>query len=277
MAHDTHTNEGDAMTSELRTVKDLPAEMVEYVKDVETYRTNYGAAHWWEAEPIRETPEPGDTWSFGDWKPATADDATHVLLRHTLYGDYITSNAVEVSNYRALLEAYPDTFIEVQGYPGAAQLMLALDFMPAEDPESDDTPAERLDWMIEDLSGLASYPVYDEEAMTELEMQWTDEAIESYLRSDMVLELARADREAESEILAAEDIDNVREHVWDFYRETGNEYPYAEAVETIVFPDSHAKTGEVSDLTSHVIGRILEAWAKVIEGEMTVNGQEPLA
>lgn len=263
------------MTSELRTVKDLPAEMVEYVKDVETYRTNYGTRRFWEAEPIHETPEPGDTWSFGDFKPATADDATHVLLRHTLYGDYLTSAAVEVSNYRALLEAYPDTFIEVQGFPGAAQLMLALDFMPAEDPESNDTPAERLDYMIDDLSGLANYPVYDEEAMLALEMQWTDEAVESYLRPDMVLELARADRKAESEILAAESIDTVREHVWSYYSDAP-EYPYAEAVETIVFPGSYATTGEVSDLTKHVIGRVLEAWAKVIEGEMTVNGQEPL-
>lgn len=243
----------------MRTVKDLPAEMVEYVKDVETYVT------------------PGGTWSSGDWENATAEDATHVLLRHTLYGDYITSAAVEVSNYRALLEAYPDTFIEVQGYPGVAQLMLALDFMPADDPESNDSPAERLDYMVEDLSGLASYPVYDEELMTEIEMDWANEAIKSYLRSDMGSELNWADRETLGDILRAEPIDKVREYVWDYYRETGDEYPYAEAVETVVFPGARSKRGEISPLTDHVVTRMLEDWAKSIERDMTVNGQEPLA
>lgn len=272
----THTHEGDAMSDALRTVKDLPAEMVEYVKDVETYRTNYGAARWWEAEPIHETPEPGDTWSFGDYKEATANDATHVLLRHTLYGDYLPSAAVEVSNYRALLETYPDTFTEVVGHPGAHQLMLALDFMPADDPESDDTPAERLDYMIDDLSRLADYPVYDEELMSEIETEWTNEAIESYLRADMVNELARADREAESDILDAEPIDAVREHIWRYYSDVASEYPYAEAVKMIVFPGSYDRDRDVSELTEYVVDRILEAWSAVIEREMTVNDQEPL-
>lgn len=275
MAHTEPNGRGTAM-SKLRTVRDLPSEMVEYFKDVERSGTDYGKARWWDRDDavVTELPEVGGQWSYGDWSSATADDATHVLLRHTTYGDY-HGDAVEVSNYRTIKAAYPDAFTEVYGDYGTSALMLALDYMPADDPERDDTPAERLDYMIEDLSSLADYPLYDEEDHTYLEMEWADEAIESYLRADMSNELSRAGREAESDILAAEPIDNVRKIVWRYYSDAG-QYPYSEAVETIVFPGSHNRDRDVSELTEYVILAILAEWAAMIEGEMTVNGQDPL-
>ena len=230
---------------------DLPSETVDLVI-AERWAPDYTVSEWWKRSNVHTTPSPGDSWSYGDMESATRETASHVVIRYASYSDYSGSD-VEASNYRSLLRDFPGRFVELYGDYGTSALML---------------PVSCLDELVlEAITGLADYPLYDEEDSSALVMEWTQSAIGDYLRVDMQYDLDRAGRIAESEALRATDDDELTRLVWAFYSEAG-EYPYAEAVGSIVFPDSDA-------LTEHVVTAILDGWASAIG--RPADGQTALA
>ena len=230
---------------------DLPSETVDLVI-AERWAPDYSTSEWWKRPNIHETPSPGDSWSYGDMESATRETASHVVIRYASYSDY-SGNDVEASNYRSLLRDFPGRFVELYGDAGTCALML---------------PVSCLDELVlEAIAGLADYPLYDDEDSSALVMEWTQSAIGDYLRADMENDLDRAGREAETEALRATGDDELTELVWEFYSDAG-EYPYAEAVGTVVFPDSDA-------LREHVVSAILDKWAESIG--RPADGQTALA
>jgi hypothetical protein len=230
---------------------DLPSETIDYVI-AERDRPDYSTSEWWKRPNIHETPAPGDHWSYVDMEPATRETASHVVIRYTSYSDYSGSD-VEASNHRSLLRDFPGRFVELYGDAGTQALMLPVNCLD--------------DAVLEAIAGLADYPLYDEEDSSALVMEWTTEAISDYLRADMEHDLDRSDRAAESEALRATDDDELAGMVWTFYSDA-SEYPYAEAVGTVVFPDSDA-------LREHVVTAILDGWASAIS--QPADGQTALA
>jgi hypothetical protein len=216
---------------------DLPSETVDLVL-AERWAPDYSRANWWQRPNVRETPDAGGQWPYGDMEPATRETASHVVIRYASYSDY-SGSYVEVSNHRSLLRDFPGQFVDLYGDYGTRALMLPVSCLN----ES----------VLEAIAGLADYPLYDDEDSSELETEWTEEAITDYLKADMVNYLDRANRSTESEALQATNDDELREHVWTFYSEAG-EYPYTEAVGSVVFPNSDY-------LTEHVVTAILDRWA----------------
>jgi hypothetical protein len=230
---------------------DLPSEAVDLVI-AERWHPDYSTPQWWNRPNIHETPSVDYRWSYGDMKPATRKTASHVVIRVASYSDYSGSD-VEASNYRSLLRDFPDRFVELYGDYGTQALML---------------PVSCLDEaVLEAIAGLADYPLYDEEDSSALVMEWTESAIGDYLRADMEHDLDRAGRLAEAEALRATDDDELAGFVWDYYS-GASDYPHAEAVGSVVFPESDA-------LREHVVTAILDAWASAIG--RPADGQTTLA
>jgi hypothetical protein len=162
------------------TVFGLPRECVEYVKATprEHYTRGYMIGNEWRCGlPYTpdEWPDPGGTWSYGDWEQASPQQATHVLINYTGWSDY-SGSTVERSNYRSLLRDYPETFTDVYGDHGTAQLLLSVRWTPPDDGRAG---------LLDDIRALADYPLYDEEDHSALEMELADEAWDAYLSSDV--------------------------------------------------------------------------------------------
>jgi hypothetical protein len=231
---------------------DLPPECGDLVI-AESWSPDYSAGPgWWNRPKVHLTPSPEYRWSYGDVQPATRQTASHVLIRYAGFSDYSGSD-VEASNHRSLLRDFPDTFVELYGDFGTQGLLL---------------PVSCLDEaVLEAIAGLAEYPLYDEEDSSALVMEWTNEAIRDYLRQDMANDLDRADRTGEANALRETSDEDLTGIVWEFYSDRG-EYPYAESVGSVVFPDSDA-------LTEHVVTTILDRWAaslaKPADGQTTLS------
>lgn len=221
-------------------VRDLSRQVVTFVKvGHEQYdcpdRQNCG--HYWPGKPMLcvqtgiELPEPGGSWSYGDWDECSADEATHVLINATGYSDYSSAGPVEVSNYRSLLRDYPDTFTEVYGGYGTRELMLAMDWTP---------PGDGRDLLLDDISALADYPLYDEEDMSALEMEQADAAWDDYLYRDVPRELIDRSESPEAmedaiDALPADGEGSLREMFYDTLYDQPSS-PYMESTTSVVFP-----------------------------------------
>ena len=159
----------------VESVRDLPRECVTYVK--------------WRASYRREdAPEPGGTWSYGDWDQCAPEDATHVLLNYTGYSDYSGSSA-DRSNHRALMRDYPETFTNAYGGHGTEELMLSVDWTP---------PGDGRDGLLDAIAALADYPLYDEEDHSYLEMEAADDAWDQFLSWDVPRDLAEKSESPEA-------------------------------------------------------------------------------
>jgi hypothetical protein len=176
-----------------------------------------------------DLPEPGGSWPYGDWQTCDVvwypqNQATHVVIELATWSDY-SGNAVERSNYRSLLRDYPDTFTDVRGGYDTYALLLSVDWTPPEDGR---------EGLLEELSALADYPLYDEEDYSALEMELADEAWDAYLKWNVPSYLA-ADHGVSEEALEGVDEEILREA---FYRITGEqpEYPYGETAVDVHFP-----------------------------------------
>jgi hypothetical protein len=176
-------------------------------------------------------PEPGDrvamgTFGMDDHASSTlkAEPPSHVMLRLTLWGDYCGSG-VERSNHRALLEDYPDTFVDVYGDYGSSYLALATD-----QPIDSD--------LFEALVRLADdYPLYDDEDHSRLEDEMAMEAWDLYLCYDVPRGLR--ERGVSDDDLEALDSDALREAFYHFTAEA-NSGPYLESADSVVFPEMDA-------------------------------------
>jgi len=172
-------------------------------------------------------PEPGDRVAMGTFgmdelasSTLKAEPPSHVMIRLTLWGDYCGSG-VERSNHRALLQDYPDTFVDVYGDYGSSYLALATD-----QPIDSD--------LFEALVRLADdYPLYDDEDHSRLEDEMAVGAWDLYLCYDVPGDLRK--RGVSDDDLEALDSDALRMAFYHFTAEA-DQSPYLESADSVVFP-----------------------------------------
>ncbi len=185
-------------------------------------------ADWtWEALP---NPIGGESASMSDMKDATAGETpTHFEVPVTIWGDYC-GDICGRSNYRRLLEDFPDTFVEVLGDYSSQYLAIPADWTPEDDGEED---------MVNLFTGLRLYDDEDESKLVD-ELAW--EAWDQYLRFDIVRELDRFGVDTD-----AIDEDELKERFYALVSEA-NESPRAESATDVIFPyfDDH-----IAELAAH--------------------------
>jgi hypothetical protein len=191
-------------------VRERPHETFRYILTDRGYRdVSTGVFH----------PEAGGTWPYGDWDhDVSPADATHVLINYTGYSDY-SGGGVDRSNNRSLLRNYPEAFTQAYGGHGTEELMLSVDYYAPADPESHDSRADRTDYLLQAIAGLADYPLYDEEDYSALENEEADEAWDQFLSSDVPSRLRDASPSAEAMDDAIEALDELAaKHSWESTR-----------------------------------------------------------
>lgn len=132
----------------------------------------------------RPAPQPGertslDTFRMRSVRPLSADVPTHIEVPFTAFGDYV-GDTYNASNHRALLEAFPDTFVDAYGDYSSGLLLLPLD-----------KPVDA-DLLITLLHLRDENFLYDEEDHSKLEMELAWEAWDQYLRMDLGSDLVDA-------------------------------------------------------------------------------------
>lgn len=135
---------------------------------------NYnGPGNEWTASPC---PEPGTSAPMGsDWQEVdTQQEADVIDVPYTVWGDYVGST-VERSNFRAFVEDYPDTFVEIYGDYGSHCLYLPTFKLSAD--------------LVEAIRHLFDYPLYDEQDHSMLENDIAWEAWDGYLKFDINREI----------------------------------------------------------------------------------------
>lgn len=151
----------------------------------------------WDPYRDLEMPEDGTTGYMGSkWRPCGAEDADVIEVPYTVWGDYVGST-VERSNYRSLVEDYPDTFIEISGGYWSHVLYIRPERLNA------------TEGLVEAIEGLFDYPLYNEDDHSQLEMDIAWEAWDAYLRSDI-------ERDDIPEHLCSED---WSDEDWEFFRQ----------------------------------------------------------
>jgi hypothetical protein len=132
-----------------------------------------------------DSPQGGDSWSYGDWEETSPEEATHLIVPYTGWSDY-SGSTVERSNNRALRNYYPDTFTLLYGGHGTEELALPLNWRP---------PADGREGLLDALAGL---PLYDEQDESMLVQELADEAWDTYLDYDVPRRLAELSPSSEA-------------------------------------------------------------------------------
>lgn len=175
-------------------------------------------------------PDVEGSWSYGDWdSPADRGDCSWAIIDLTMWSDY-SGSTVERANCDAIRSDYPQLVCTIFGGYGTEGLMIPLD-LPL--PE----------YFVDALHGLADYPLYDDEAHSQLEMNLADEAWSAYLRADLQRDLVDAVSalmvpQGRSEAIGEDLVFDLSDADWDRIRElyygATYEAPYGPEAESAV-------------------------------------------
>lgn len=128
-----------------------------------------------------------------------------------VFGDYGGAGSVGKANIKVLQEQFPDFIDMGMDYEAIERGWKEVDqFDPANPPiliMAYGGYGSEQAWLLSDneevqdiLRGLADYPAIDDEAISEIEMEWESEAWESWLRSDLMKTLPEELEEAADEL-----------------------------------------------------------------------------
>lgn len=156
----------------------------------------------------------GETITWGDWSKAPTADKTMAitLFPYACFGDHDNSGTVERSNYRALVddEHVMRRSVLVEGGYGTTGIAY-IGF-----------PTRRIRAICDSLYG---YPLLDEDAHSEMEMemeteQWADHGRHDFKRAiEEAFDLDLDDRETHG---TPEDLDGLLDRLWWSYSEGGS-------------------------------------------------------
>jgi hypothetical protein len=182
-------------------------------------------------------PEPGETGHMGyEWKECRPGETADVVeVPYTCWGDYVGST-VERSNFRSLVEEYPDTFIEVYGGYDSHVLYL---------------PTFKLTREIKELvNALFDYPLVNDEdhSMLEIDLAW--EAWDDWLRYDLFSDLVEYEG-LDPDEWTNEEVEFVRERYYAIAME--NTGPVCEDAVSAYFPN-HDETTETLAVELQTLG-----------------------
>jgi hypothetical protein len=201
---------------------------------------------------ICHCPNKDKTWNYGDWVDSNPDTATHIILDIATYSDY-SGSTLERSNHDALLEDFPNDCIDTTGGYHTRGLMVRMDC--------------KNQTLIDALIGLGEYPIYDDDAICQLEIQICNESWDQWLsntvKSELTARIRYYNQRLLEKMIIANDIDNrwfnrLSESVIDVdnddlrscyyrltYNEDCNETPYCEDAVSAVFPEHDRVMNEI--------------------------------
>jgi hypothetical protein len=177
------------LPTDTRTVAQLTATLTGTMADAPTVYVWRGATYSGGVWTEDDAPTGGDSVSMGaldmcrwDGTPHADEGPVFMEVPCTAWSDY-SGGAVERSNARSLRRDFPDEVVTVTG--GYSTEFLVL---PA-----DGTISEAL---FNAIAGLAEYPLFDEEDLSELEQEILAEDWESWGESDVLRILAQTAEDA---------------------------------------------------------------------------------
>ena len=191
-------------------------------------------------------PVPGTEhdWNSSEWAATydTVPDGKHYLyVPETQWGDRSDTAIFHRSNYLALLQDYPNTFVQIEDNHDR-WLMLPFD------STIPDTLAEAMD-------RLQDYPIYDEDHHSQLQMDLlTEQFNDRQFDGDFVYELNGLLCGDRSEYVAYDDFrcteSWLKDQFWKFHRNYDGEAWYEHSAEEIYFTDEfiEAAAAHVADL-----------------------------
>jgi hypothetical protein len=165
-----------------------------------------------------EEPAPGAHLSYSNFKQDEEGD--WIEPPYTVFSDY-SGSSCERANQRFFLEEWPDKFVVTHGGYCTSAI-----FVHVRDATKD---------MLDSMNGLTDYPVCDDQALIEVEMERDDEAWEDWVRGDFQKELffqlrsaCETDEELDELEPRIDDAEEVDEWTWRAFfeerREAANEY-----------------------------------------------------
>lgn len=161
-------------------------------------------------------PERGDSLYYGDLKEANPDEykknELYIMPEFISGGDYANSGTVEISNHRVFLEQFKNTKGVHDVYGGYGTFAVAI---RADVYESNKEIKEIID-------KLNDYPLIDDEDLSNLEVELSDKAWDSWARDDM-LDLIRKSHPSLENYEADDDFDYL------FYQASDEAGEYWEA------------------------------------------------
>jgi len=187
-------------------------------------RSVSGPGCYWEAEPIADvssirfgdydlgpTRHHADCPPVSSWTIDTLPDGAMVIIEHTTYSDY-SGSTVERSNETAIAEDNKNADWLKSLYGGHGSSGLAIDvraWLDSLDPEYGDSP------LLETIESLEDYPVVDDEAISQLEMELADSDWDCWADSDF--------RRAVEKSLQIDDVEPNDSATWREFFETTRE------------------------------------------------------
>lgn len=160
----------------MSTVKDWVAKAItQHYADLEL-RTFHGT------DPD-DAPAPGDSVDWdNDWHEPIYGDrrplAHYLVVPNTNWGNDSSTSTIDRSNHLALLQDYPNAFVQMS-YAWTDALYLPLE-------------AQLPDTLEEALTGLLNYPIYDEDHYSTLRQELLTDWWETSGRNDLVYELCKS-------------------------------------------------------------------------------------
>ena len=115
-----------------------------------------------------------------DLKETLKEVDIFLISNHMQFGDYDNSCMVERSNYKLFMEDYKEEkgIFTIYGGYGSSGIAISIRYLL--DPANED----KADEIIELLNGLNSYPVIDDEDMSNMEYESFLESLDSYAIRD---------------------------------------------------------------------------------------------
>lgn len=163
--------------------------------------------------------EVGGSYSLGDFQAyrgeVTEDLSKSLFIMPTyLSGSDYSGGSVECSNHKSFLEQYKETegVYEVYGGYGTYGIAIRLDVY------------ENNSEIKEAIDKLDDYPLFDEEAHSELEMDWQHEFITAEL-SHFCLQIDLEDYIPDIDKIL-EDQDTIESYIWESLDPLGLEFQY---------------------------------------------------
>jgi hypothetical protein len=203
--------------------------------------------------------ENGGSGSYGDFKgdhdvadfaELADDEDLYVFSRYTGYSDY-SGSTVEASNCAELHEQFDGVAISVYGGHNTTDVCFSLRWILNDDAA---------DTLLDIFEGLEDYPLINDEALSELESEYIDEAWSNWAASDFSRGIEKA---LDVELNDIPDSDLRR--LFDDCAELANEYWYNEGSGTDMYIS-------VDDVVAEVTVDMVREWVPVMRVRVFRDG-----
>jgi len=186
----------------------------------------------------KDEPDEGESLRYGDLKPIVRsnvdkDDIVFVMPGEAGGSDY-SGGTHNKANFKAMINDFGDDPDVHEVYGGHGTFAFAVRARSTNEP------------LIEAIEALQDYPIYDEEAWSQYELELQEEALENWALDDFVRAMTRLYDEVEGWEEAVEGLRDAGAISWGFhdFAENANEYWEGDG------PDVFIRVEKIADETA---------------------------